>query len=47
MESVLLPYVNLNDRDFVKVSQKLVNDMFDWAIQTSPEFKHKISFIRI
>jgi hypothetical protein len=35
MESVLLPYVNLNDRDFVKVSQKLVNDMFDWAIQTS------------
>ena len=35
MEQVLLPYINLNDRDFVKVAQKSVNDLFDWAVQTS------------
>lgn len=34
MESVLTPYVSLSDRDFVKVSQKAVNDLFDWAVQT-------------
>lgn len=34
MEDVLTPYVGLSDRDFVKVSQKAVNDLFDWAVQT-------------
>ena len=34
MEEVLTPYVNLSDREFVKVSQKAVNDLFDWAVQT-------------
>jgi hypothetical protein len=34
MEDVLAPYVNLSDRQFVKVSQKAVNDLFDWAMQT-------------
>jgi hypothetical protein len=34
MEDVLTPYVNLSDREFVKVSQKAVNDLFDWAVQT-------------
>ena len=34
MEDVLDPYINLNDRDFVKVSQKAVNTLFDWAVQT-------------
>lgn len=35
MQQVLLPYVNVSDRDFVKVAQKAVNDLFDWAVQTS------------
>ena len=35
LQAVLLPYVDLNDRDFMKVSQKAVNDIFDWAIQTN------------
>ena len=35
MEAVLSPYTNLNDRDFVKVSQKAVADLFDWAVQTN------------
>jgi hypothetical protein len=35
IEQVLTPYVNLNDRDFVKVAQKAVNDLFDWAVQVT------------
>jgi hypothetical protein len=35
MEAVLRPYANLRDREFVKVSQRAVNDMFDWAVQTN------------
>ena len=34
METVLTPYVKLSDREFVKISQKAVNDLFDWAVQT-------------
>jgi hypothetical protein len=35
MEDVLTPYIKLGDRDFVKVSQKAVSDLFDWAVQTN------------
>jgi predicted NAD-dependent protein-ADP-ribosyltransferase YbiA (DUF1768 family) len=35
LEDVLEPYVELSDRDFVKLSQKAVNDLFDWAVQTT------------
>lgn len=35
MQQVLLPYINASDRDFVKVAQKAVNDLFDWAVQTT------------
>lgn len=34
MEGVLLPYVETNDRNFVKISQKAVSDLFDWSVQT-------------
>lgn len=34
IQNVLMPYVNMNDRDFVKMAQKAVNDLFDWAVQT-------------
>ena len=44
MESVLTPYANLNDRSFIKVSQKAVSDLFDWAIQTGG-LNNKISEI--
>lgn len=39
IQQVLRPYVNLNDRQFVKVARKVVNDLFDWAVQTNPTFK--------
>ncbi len=35
LQKVLLPYVDANDRDFMKISQKAVNDIFDWAVQTN------------
>jgi len=34
IQKVLLPYVGLGDRDFVKVAQKAVANFFDWAVQT-------------
>ena len=34
IQKVLLPYIGLNDRDFVKVAQKVVADFFDWTVQT-------------
>ena len=35
LQNVLEPYVGMSDRDFVKLSQKAVNDLFDWAVQTT------------
>ncbi len=45
MEAVLLPYINMSDRNFVKIAQKANLDLFDWAVQTSPEFVQNISSI--
>ena len=35
LQNVLMPYTDMPDRDFVKLSQKAVNDLFDWAVQTT------------
>lgn len=35
IQQVLMPYINMSDRDFTKLAQKAVNDMFDWAVQTN------------
>lgn len=35
IEQVLTPYLETPDRDFVKIAQKTVNDLFDWAIFTN------------
>ena len=45
LEQVLFPYVESNDRDFVKISQKAVFDLFDWAVQTNQELNSKLSTI--
>jgi hypothetical protein len=34
IEKTLTPYINLPDRDFVKLAQRAKNDLFDWAVQT-------------
>ena len=45
MEAVLTPYVRLSDREFVKVSQKAVNDLFDWAVQTDRDINVNVANI--
>ena len=45
MEAVLLPYTNLPDRDFVKLSRKAVNDLFDWAVQTNTSLNTRVASI--
>ena len=45
MEAVLTPYVKLSDREFVKVSQKAVNDLFDWAVQTDRDINVNVANI--
>jgi hypothetical protein len=37
MEKVLMPYVTLPDGEFIKISQKAVSDVFDWAVQVDPD----------
>jgi hypothetical protein len=34
LQNVLIEYVDMNNRDFVKLAQKAVNDFFDWVVQT-------------
>lgn len=41
LQKILLPYINTNDRDFMKISQKAVNDIFDWAVQTNTNGSNK------
>jgi hypothetical protein len=41
VQSVLLPYVELSDREFVKLSQKVVADLFDWVVQSDVTTKSK------
>jgi hypothetical protein len=45
METVLTPYIGMNDRNFVKTSQKAVNDLFDWAVQTDMKINRKVASI--
>jgi len=45
MENVLLPYTNLPDRDFVKLSRKAVNDLFDWAVQTNTSLNTRVASV--
>jgi len=47
IQKVLKPYVNMSDRDFVKVAQKAVADLFDWAVQTDQNLNKQITDILI
>ena len=42
IQRVLKPYVDLNDRDFVKLAQRAVADLFDYAVQTNTVFKDAV-----
>lgn len=43
----LLPYINLPDREFVKLGRKVVSDLFDWAVQVDQDFNAHINNIMI
>jgi len=45
VERVLLPYVDLPDGDFIKVAQKAVADLFDWAVQIDRKLNTQITEI--
>jgi len=36
-ENILLPYIKMDDRDFTQLAQKLVSNLFDWAVQVGDE----------
>lgn len=42
LEAVLLPYIDMGDRDFVKMARKAVVDLFDYALQTNEKFNKDI-----
>jgi len=42
LQKVLLPYIDLNDKEFVKIAQKTVNDLFDWAVQNDTDIRTNI-----
>ena len=45
LQNVLMPYTDMTDRDFVKLSQKAVNDLFDWAVQTNSNVNSKVALV--
>jgi hypothetical protein len=45
IENVLLPYIDLPDGDFIKVAQKAVADLFDWAVQIDKKLNNQITDI--
>jgi len=47
LEKVLAPYIDLSDRDFVKLAQKAVADLFDWSVQNSKGLNQRIPSLLI
>jgi len=47
IQKVLLPYVETSDREFVKLAQKAVSDLFDWAVQTDQKLNDMIKDILV
>ena len=47
VQNVLKTYVKMNDRDFVKTSQRVVATLFDWATQTQKGWNSDIQDVLI
>lgn len=45
VENVMEKYVDLNSKEFLKIGQKLINNLFDWAVQTVGDDKARNNFI--
>lgn len=44
IEDILREYITLNDRDFVKMAQKTINTMFDWAMQIDTRVNNGVAY---
>jgi hypothetical protein len=44
IEDILRDYIDLNDRDFVKMAQKTINTMFDWAVQVDRKINNSVAY---
>lgn len=47
IQNVLMPYVRINDQEFVKLSQIAVSNLFDWAVQNDQKLNESIKEIMI
>jgi len=45
VQTVLMDYVDLPDAEFVKVARKVVNDLFDWAVQVDRKLNTQVQNI--
>jgi len=45
VQRVLVDYIDIPDRDFVRVAQKAVNDLFDWAVQVDIKLNSHVQSI--
>lgn len=45
VQNVLMNYIDLPDREFVKVARKVVNDLFDWAVQVDTNLSARVQDI--
>jgi len=43
IQEVLKPYVEMNDRDFIRTSQRVVSTLFDWVTQVDGNLAEKIN----
>jgi hypothetical protein len=43
IENVLVDYIDMPDSDFIRVSQKAVSDLFDWAVQIDKGYNKQIT----
>lgn len=47
VQDVLISYVDMNDRDFIRTSQRVVATLFDWAMQTQKGWNADIKKILV
>jgi rRNA processing protein Gar1/arsenate reductase-like glutaredoxin family protein len=45
LQNVLMPYIDMPDKTFLKISQKAVSDLFDWAVQNNEGFNEQIKSV--
>jgi hypothetical protein len=45
VQTVLMDYIDLPDREFVQVARKVVNDLFDWAVQVDRKLNSQVQNI--